>query len=65
MDQINIYIFTPYHKYSPKPQGPTTVVPDNRRDPPFDSGNYTKFVGMWTLKHEINSMKFYELHIKT
>ena len=44
---------------------PTNVVPDNRRAPPLDGEHSTKIGGMWTLKHEIRSPKFYELLIKT
>ena len=35
------------------------------RDPPLDGGNSTRIGGMWTLKHDIISPKFYELLIKT
>ena len=31
----------------------------------MEGGHYTKIDGMWTLKHEISSPKFYELLIKT
>ena len=41
------------------------MVPDNKRAPPWESGHYTKIGGMWTLKHEINSPKFYEILINT
>ena len=41
------------------------MVLDNRRSPPFGVGNYTKIGGMWTLKHEIITPKFYVLLIKT
>ena len=40
------------------------MVPSNRRLPPLDGGHSTKIVGMWTLKHDIGSPKFYELLIK-
>ena len=65
MDQISISKSSPYQKDSPKAQGPTIVVPANRRAPPLDGGNSTKIGGMWNLKHEISSPKFYELIIKT
>ena len=39
------------------------MVPANSRDPPLGRGNSTKIGGMWTLKHEISSPKFYELLI--
>ena len=55
----------PDNKDSPKPQDPTTVVPDNSRDPPLHGGHSTKIGGMWNLKHEISSPKFHKLLIKT
>ena len=63
MDQIKISKSSPDNKYSPKAQDPTTVVPANKKDPPFEGGSYMKFGGMWTLKHDIISTKFYELLI--
>ena len=65
MDQIQIYKYFPYHKDSPKPRYPNTVVPDNRRAPPLDGGHSIKIGGMWNLKHDISSPKFYKLLIKT
>ena len=65
MDQMNNSKSSSYHKYSPKSQDNTTVVPDNRRAPPFYGGYYTKIGGIWTIKHEIISPKFYELLVKT
>ena len=56
---------SPDHKYSPKARDSTTMVPDNKRDPPLDGRHSTKIGGMWTLKHEISSPKFFELLIKT
>ena len=41
------------------------MVPKNKRDPPLEGGHSTEIVGMWNLKHEINSPKFYELFINT
>ena len=64
-DQINTLKYSSTKKDSPNPPDPTTVVPDNRRDPPLDGGHYTKIGGMWTLKHQIISRKFYEILIKT
>ena len=40
------------------------MVLANNRDPPLDGGQSTKIGGMWTLKHEIISPKFYELIIR-
>ena len=34
-DQINIMLSSPTQKYTSTPPYPTTVVPANRRDPPF------------------------------
>ena len=42
MDQINISKFSPDKKGSLKAQDTTTVVPDNRKDPPLEGGHYTK-----------------------
>ena len=64
MDHINMYKSFSVQEDSPKHQYPTTFVPSNRRAPPLDGGNSTKFGGMWTLKHEISSLKFYQLIIK-
>ena len=64
MDQTNIYKSSPTHKDTSNPPDPTTVVLTNRRAPPLECGHSTKIGGMWTLKHEISSPKFYELLIK-
>ena len=42
----------------------TTTVQTNRRSPPLEGGISKNIGGMWTLKHEISSPKFYELLIK-
>ena len=61
MDKIAIPESSPDHKDSPKVQYPTTVVPANRRDPPFDGGHSTKFVtcGLSNMRsahqHSMNS----------
>ena len=65
MYQTNNSKFSPSQKDTSNPPEPTTVVPSTRRSPPLDEGHSTKIGGMWTLKHEINSQKFYELLIKT
>ena len=41
------------------------MVPANKRAPPLDGVKSTEIGGMWTLKHEISSPKFYKLIIKT
>ena len=48
-----------------KSQYPTTMVPDNKKDPPLKGGHSTKNGCMWNLKHDISSPKFYEILIKT
>ena len=39
--QINTLKSSPTHKYSTKPPESNTLVPDNRRNPPLDGGQYT------------------------
>ena len=65
MDQNNIPKSSPTQKDTSTPPDPTTMVPTNRRYPPLEGGHYTKICGMWTLRHEISSPKFYELLIRT
>ena len=65
MVQMEMYKPPKENRYSPKDEYPTTVVPDKMRDPPLDGGHSTKIGGIWTLKHEIISRKFYEILIKT
>ena len=65
MNQTNISKSSPTKKDTSTPPDPTIVVLTNRRAPPFEEGHYTKIGGMWNLKHEISSPKFYELLIKT
>ena len=64
-DKTNIQKSSPAYKDTQTYLDPTTVVPTNNRDPPLEGGHTTKIHGMWTLKHEIRSPKFYELLIKT
>ena len=54
-NQINTLSSSPNQKDTSTPPDPTTVVPDNRRDPPSEGGHYTKVGGMWNLKHKISS----------
>ena len=63
MDHINISKYSTAQWYSPKPRDPTTVLPANRGSPTLDDGHSTKICGMWNLKHDISSPKFYELLI--
>ena len=65
MDQTNISKYSPTQKDASTPPDPTTVIPTKRRDSPLEGGKSIKIGGMWTLKHEIRSPKFYELLIKT
>ena len=51
IDQANISKYSPAQKDASTPPDPTTVVPNNRRDPPLEGGNSTKIGGMCTLKH--------------
>ena len=64
-DQTNISKSSPAQKDTSTPPEPTTVVQTNKRAPQSKGGHSTKIGGMWTLKHEIISPKFYELLIKT
>ena len=65
MDQIKISKSSSETNDLPKSRDPTTVIQANNRDTPLGGGNYEKNGGMWNLKHEIRSPKFYELLIKT
>ena len=55
----------PENMDSPKSQDTTTALPANKKYPSLEGGHYTNIGGMWTLKNEIISPKFYELLIKT
>ena len=54
-----------YYMYFPKAQDPTTVVLANNKAPTLEGGNSTKIGGMWNLKNDISSPKFYDLLIET
>ena len=64
MDLTKNLIFSPVQRDKSTPTDPTTLVLANRKDPPLEGGNSTKIGGMWTLKHDIGSPKFYEILIK-
>ena len=64
-NQLNIMSSSPTHKDTSNPPDPTTLVPYNRRSLPLEGGHSTQTGGMWTLKHEIRSLKLYKLLIKT
>ena len=64
MDKNNISKSSPDWKDTSNPPNPTTMVPTNKRAQPLEGGISDKSGGMWTLKHDISSPKFYELLIK-
>ena len=64
-DKNNISKSSPAQKDTSTPPEPTTTVQTNRRDPPLEGVISENIAGMWTLKNEISSPKFYELLIKT
>ena len=63
--QTNISKSSPAQKDTSTPPDPTTVVLTDSTSPPLEGVHSTKIGGMWTLKHEISSPKFYELLINT
>ena len=63
MDQIQISDYSPDKMHSPKAQDPTTVATDDKKSTPLEYGHSKTIVGMWTLKNEIRSPKFYKLLI--
>ena len=63
-DKTNISKSSPEQKDTSTPPDSTTVVPTNNMAPPLEGGHSNKIRGMWTLKYEIISPKFYELLIK-
>ena len=65
IDKNKISKSSPSQKDTSTTPNPTTMVQTNRRDPPLEEVISDKKFGMWTLKHEISSPKFYELLIKT
>ena len=58
-DHINTMKSLPTKKDSPKPLDPTIAFLVKRKDPPLDGGQSTKIDGMWNLKHDISSPKYY------
>ena len=64
MDQTFISKFSPAQKDTTTPPNPTTTFQTNRMAPPLEGGISDKIGGMWTLKHQISSPRFYELLIK-
>ena len=65
MDHNQNLNYSPYNIYSPKDQGNTTVVPNNKRSQTLEGGYSTNNGCMRTIKHEIILPKLYELLINT
>ena len=65
IDQANISKSSPAQKDTLTPPDPTTTVQTNKRATPLEGGISKNIGGMWTLKHEISSPKFYDILIKT
>ena len=63
-DKNNISKSSPDQKDTSTTPEPTTTVQTNRRALSLEGGNSENIGGMWTLKHEISSPRFYELLIK-
>ena len=63
-DQNNISKSSPAQKDTTTPPDPITTVQTNKRAPPLEGGISKNIGGMWTLKHDISSPRFYELLIK-
>ena len=63
-DKNNISKSSPAQKDTMTPPDPTTTVQTNRKAPPLEGDHSENIGGMWTLKHEISSPRFYELLIK-
>ena len=61
----NISKSSPAQKDTSTPPDPTTTFQTNNRAPPLEGDLYKNIGGMWTLKHEISSPRFYKLLIKT
>ena len=65
MVDVNISKYPPNQKDSPKTEYPTTLLSNNKKAPPLGSEYSTKNGGIWNIKHDIISRKFYELLINT
>ena len=63
-DKNNISKSSPSQKDTSTPPDPTTTVQTNRKAPPLEGGISENIGGMWTLKHDIRSPRFYELLTK-
>ena len=62
--QTNISKSSPAQKDTTTPPDPTTTVQTNKKSPSLEGGHSKNIGGMWTVKHEISSPRFYELLIK-
>ena len=60
----NISKSSPAQKDAMTPPEPTTTVQNKNKAPPLEGYHSENIGGMWTLKHEIISPRFYELLIK-
>ena len=57
--------YSPDHMDSPKAWYPTNTILDNKKAPTLEGGYYKKIGGMWNIKHEISSPKFYKILVNT
>ena len=64
IDKNNISKSSPAQKDTTSPPDPNTTVQTNRRAPPLEGYHSENIGGMWTLKHEISSPRFYEFLVK-
>ena len=60
-DQNNISKSSAAQKDTTTPPDPTTTVQTNRKASTLEGEISENIGGMWTLKHEISSPRFYEL----
>ena len=65
MDQANISKSSPAQKDTSTPPDSITTVQTNKKAPPLEGVISDKICGIWILKHDISSPKFYELLINT
>ena len=64
MDRIQISNSSPENMDPPKAQDTNTTLPAKKKSPQLEGVHYTKIGGIWNLKNETRSPKFYELLIK-
>ena len=63
MYDIKFSKYSTYKKDFPKDHYPTPLILDNKKDTQLEGGHSIKIGGMWNLKNEISSPKFYEILI--